>query len=423
MSKERIVSVIDIGSSKVATLVAQIGEEQLQIVGISSVGSRGIKKGVVVDIDQAVEAIAQSLEGAERMAGYAVSSAYVVADGQHLSSVNSSGVVAVSSADEEIGHGDVERVIEAARAITIPSSREIIHVIPRHFVVDAQEGVHDPVGMSGVRLQVETHIISGATTTLRNLVKCINQVGVEIEDLVFGGVAAAESVLTETERELGVALLDIGGGTTDLVLFYEGSPAHSSVLSMGGKNITNDIAIGLRISLEDAEKVKIHLSNYQTPTQPGKETPGLPEEMDIGQLGIANLQKIETKFIKEGIVKPRLEEILEEVGREIKKSGLEGLAPAGVVLTGGASQTVGLLDVAKRVLRMPGRLGKPSGVSGLIEEASSPAYAASVGAVIFASKFQGRQRRGILSLSRVNLLPRMIDLAKEGWNRIKGYLP
>lgn len=393
MAKEKTISGIDIGSSKIATIIAQVTEEeQVSIIGVASVPCRGIKKGVVVDIDEAVEGIAASLEGAERMAGYAVSTAFVTVDGQHISSVNSSGVVAVSSPDGEIGRNDIDRVTEAARAISIPSSREILHVIPRTFIVDSQTGVADPIGMSGIRLQVETHIISGATTSMRNIAKCINQVGVDIEDLVFGGLASAEAVLSETEKELGVILIDVGGGTTDLVLFVEGSPAYSSVLSVGGKNITNDIAIGLRISLEDAEKVKKFISDYKAAVLPeeakvSKETRqrqrDSEEEIDITDLNIPDLRTIDKKFIQDGIVKPRLEEIFEQVNSEIKKSGFESLTPAGAVICGGTSSTIGLQNVVKRILRAPVRIGEPTGVSGLIDEVSSPAYAASIGTVLY----------------------------------------
>lgn len=394
MSKERIVSIIDVGSSKVTTLIAEAAEEQIQVIGVSTISSRGIKKGVVVDIDQAVETLSESLEAAERMAGFAVSRAYITVNGNHISSVNSQGVVAVSSPEGEITPNDVERVIEAARAISMPSSREIIHVIPRTFVVDAQEGIADPIGMSGVRLQVETHIISGAATSMRNLVRCVQQVGVDVENLVFSGLASAQAVLNETEKELGVALVDIGGGTTDVQVFMEGSPTYSSVLPLGGRNITNDIAIGLRVSLDNAEKIKHFVSrDIRQPTKPeggrrktdSRERKTEEEEIDLTELGIQDPKKVEKKFLVNGIIEPRVEEIAEEVYDELRKSGVEELVPAGMVLCGGAAQTVGAREVFKDVLRMPVRIAKPEGVSGLIEEIDSPAFAGSVGAVIYAA--------------------------------------
>lgn len=434
MAKERIISGIDIGSSKVATIIAQISdEEQVSIIGVSSVPSRGIKKGVVVDIDEAVEAISECLEGAERMAGYAVSTAFVTVDGVHISSVNSSGVVAVSSPDAEIGKSDVVRVTEAARAISIPSSREILHVLPRTFSIDNQDGVDDPIGMSGVRLQVETHIITGAASSMRNLAKCVNQVGVDIEDLVFDGLASAEATLSDTEKELGVILVDIGGGTTKVILFVEGSPAYSCVLPVGGKNITNDIAIGLRISLEDAEKVKQFVSEYRPPTVPEDRKPVTTEtrkgmearkreedEVDISDLGIAELATVDKKFLQDGVIKPRLEEIFEEVASQIRKSGFEGQTPSGLVICGGAAQTIGLFSVAKRILRLPLRIGQPTGVSGLIDEVSTPAYAASIGTILF-----GMHAASDRKVSLVSSLPigKVKDKVKKTVDWVKSFMP
>lgn len=444
LPKERIISGIDIGSSKIATIIAQISdEEQVSIIGVASVPSRGIKKGVVVDIDEAVEAISECLEGAERMAGYPVSTAFVTVDGVHISSVNSSGVVAVSSPDAEIGKSDVARVTEAARAISIPSSREILHVLPRTFSVDNQDGVDDPIGMSGVRLQVETHIITGAVSSMRNLAKCVNQVGVDIEDMVFGGLAAADSVLSDTEKELGVILIDIGAGTTKMILFVEGSPAYSCVLPIGGRNITNDIAIGLRISLEHAEKVKQFISDYKPPTLPaiplrpavggtseGQATEALKNserlkkneenELDISDLGIPELATVDKKFIQDGVIKPRLEEIFEQIVSQIRKSGFEGQTPSGIVVCGGASQTIGLSAVAKRLMRVPVRIGQPTGVSGLIDEVSTPAYAASIGTILFGMHMVHSHK-----LPFVSSLPigKIKDKVKDTIDWVKSFMP
>ena len=260
MAREKIITALDVGSSKITTLIATSAEDALTVIGVSTVNSKGIRKGQVVDIDEAVSAISESLEAAERMAGVSTSSCFASIGGVQISSINSRGVVAVAGGENEISDEDVKRVVEAAQAISTPSSREIIHVIPRDYIVDSQEGIKDPVGMTGVRLEVETHIITGATTSMRNLVKCIQQVGLDVEGLVFSGIASAESTLTDTEKELGVALVDIGGGTTDVALFMDGSIAHSAVIPIGGINITNDLAIGLRSSLETAQKIKLALS-------------------------------------------------------------------------------------------------------------------------------------------------------------------
>ncbi len=411
MPKERIIAGLDIGSSKITTIIATLSDEgKVQVIGVSTVLSKGIKKGVVVDIDEAVEAIAKSLESAERMAGYAVSQAYVLVDGTHISSLNSHGVVAVAHQEGEISPSDVERVTEAAQAISIPSSREIIHVIPRGFIVDSQDGVRDPVGMSGIRLEVETNIISGATTVMRNLVKCVQQVGVDVEDLVFGGVAAAEAVLTDTEKELGAVLVDIGGGTTNILVFEDGSPCYAVVLPIGGQNITNDLAIGLRTSLEDAEKIKDKLQVALV--SEGREE----NQIDVADLGLET-KTLPKKMLNE-IIKPRLQEIFSLIALEIKKSGFAGKLPAGIILCGGAAETAGIVEIAKQVLKMPVRIGEPKGASGLIEEVNGPAYAASIGLLLYGSHLQPERR---MSFSGAG--GRVKDLASRVINWIKSYLP
>ena len=393
MSKERIISGIDIGSSKICTIISQVSPEKISVIGVSSIPSKGIKRGVVVDIDQAVESISASLEAAERMAGYAVSNAYVSVDGSHISSLNSKGVVAVSSTDGEISEEDVARATEAAQAISIPGSQEIIHVIPRDFIVDSQEGVKNPIGMSGIRLEVETNIIYGSSTSMRNLTKCVAQVGVDVSDLVFSGIAASNSVLSDTEKELGTVLVDIGGGTTQVCIFQGGSPYYCAVLPVGGQNITNDLAIGLRTSLEVAEKAKIKVS----------QTNGTAVEDEISLVGLGG-EGTETASRKmfEEIIRARLLEIFNLVGAEIKKSGLMGKVPGGVVLTGGGSETRGTLEAAKSVLKVPVRVGLPNGVTGLIDEIVGPAYSCSVGLIIFGSKASPTSFFSLFGKSRIS---------------------
>lgn len=379
MKKERIITGIDIGSVKITTIIASVSDEKISVMGVSTVPSKGIKKGVVVDIDQAVEAINECLEGSERMSGYAVSNCFVSLDGSHISSLNSHGVVAVSNPEGEITEEDVRRVTEAARAVSLPSSRELIHVIPRDFMVDSQNGVKDPVGMSGVRLEVETNIISGATTVMKNLVKCVQQVGVDVEDLVFAGIASAEAVLNDTEKELGCILADIGGGTTKLVIFSNGSPACASVLPVGGQNITNDLAIGLRTSLEAAENVKIKLATVKTGAEGQKDS----EELDISELGL-EIKSVPRKLLSD-IINSRVYEIFSLIALEIKKSGYSGKLPAGIIVTGGVAETLGLAEACKRVLNIPFRIGYPTGVTGLIEEIEGPVYASAVGLIHYGS--------------------------------------
>ncbi|MBP8960740.1 cell division protein FtsA, partial [Patescibacteria group bacterium] len=282
----------------------------------------------------------------------------------------------------EITREDVLRVTEAAQAVTLPSSRQIIHVIPRDFIVDSQEGIKDPVGMAGIRLEVETNIMHGSSTAMKNLTKCIDQVGVDVQELVYTGLAASESILTDTEKELGTILIDIGGGTTSLIAFMEGSPVFSSVLGIGAKHITNDLAIGLRIRLDEAEKIKLKLGALPSSNIKGTQTHTIKEEMlDVSEFGL-EMEEIPIKFVNE-IINARVKEILNMVAVELSKAGLLGKLPAGAVLTGGGALTMGIVDVTKSVLKTPTRIGNPCGVTGLIDEIQGPAFAATVGSIIY----------------------------------------
>ncbi len=394
MSKDKVITGIDIGTSKITTVIGLVEENSINVIGVSSFPAKGLKKGQIVDIDEAVSVISSSLESAERMAGFSSGNAFITAAGSHIESQNSKGVVAVSHPEGEISTDDVLRVIEAARAISLPSSKEILHVIPRYFVIDSQSGIKDPVGMNGVRLEVETHIVTGATTSLRNIAKCASKVGIGVSGMVFSGLSSSYAVLTETERELGVILIDFGGGTTDVCIFTEGAPVHSAVLPIGARNVTNDLAIGLRISLDSAEKIKLALSkepktavevNDDGDVVDRKES----DQLDLSGLGLEeNLKNVSKKTITDGIIKPRLREILNMIKLEIQKSGYLGLTPSGVVLTGGGSETAGVLEIAKQELGMPVRIGIPQGATGLVDEINSPAFAASLGLVIYGSQFQ-----------------------------------
>ena len=379
MDKARLISAIDIGSTKVTTLVAQIRDDEdgkLHIVGAATSPAKGIRKGQIVNIEEAVDSIVNSVEAAERMAGYNVAKAWVSVDGAHIASQNSQGVVAVSNPHGEISPDDVNRVLEAARAVSLPASSEIVHVLPKSYTVDGQQGVKDPVGMTGVRLEVDTHIVTGITTAIKNLTKCIEEVGCDISGMVFGGLASSLSVLTDTEKELGIICIDIGGGTTDMVIYIEGSVAYTSVLPVGARNVTNDLAIGLRISLESAEKIKLQLSDYKSKVKDKEKE----DEIDLSPLALPEeLKTISYKTLVEGIIRPRLNELFQAVSSEIKKSGYGGLTPAGVVLCGGGALTVGITESAKRILSMPVRIGYPTGLSGLVDEIENPAFAASAG--------------------------------------------
>jgi len=417
MAKSKLIAAIDLGSSKIATLLAQFREddpEKIHIIGAASAVSRGVRKGQIVNIEEAVSCITESVEAAERMGGFNISKAWVSLDGAHVGSLNSQGVVAVSQPHGEVSQEDVKRVLEAARAISLPSSSEIVHVVPRSFTVDGQEGVRDPVGMTGVRLEVDTHIITGSTTALKNLSKCVSEVGCDVEGLIFGGLAASEAVLSDTEKELGVVLVDIGGGTTDIAIFVEGSLAYSSVLPVGAKNVTNDLAIGLRISLESAEKIKLFLGKHKD-----KE-----DELDLASLELVEEMKtVSYKTLVEGIIRPRLNELFGAIASEIRKSTLAGLTPSGLVLTGGGAMTVGIIDSAKRTLSMPVRIGYPTGISGLIDDIENPSYATSVGLLKHAIKQDEDAYSG--SSSKSNFLSKLPGkgLVGKAADMIRSLLP
>jgi len=417
MNKPRIIAAIDMGSSKIATLVSQVvvdpatGESSVNIVGALQSESKGIKKGQIVDIDEAVEATITSIEGAERMAGYNLDSAYVSIGGGHIHSQNSHGVVAVSDPNGEIAESDVDRAIEAASAVTLPVSREIIFVVPREFIVDGESGVRDAVGMSGVRLEVDTHIVSAAAAALKNAKKAINEVGIKIEETVFSGIASAEAVLTPTEKELGCVLIDIGGGTTSIAAYIDGAIAYSGVIPIGAKNVTNDLAIGLRVSLETAEKIKIALSSNKK--KDGEES----DELDLAGLGITEIKKISKKTLIEGIIKPRLNEIFSMVKIELEREGIANRIPSGAIITGGGAETAGAVDSARRILSVPVRIGLPKGIGGLIDDVITPSFSTAVGLLLYGARIKSLDNLTSFSkkvkLPSVGIFGKLIDNIKN----------
>jgi cell division protein FtsA len=391
MNEGKIVVGIDVGTYKIVTIIAKVFEDVVNVLGVSEAKSLGIRKGQVVDIAEAVLSINKSLEAAERMAGYNASHVVVSIGGSQIESQNSRGVVAVSSQKGEITSADLTRVIEAAKAISLPSTREIIHVLPRNYVVDGAEGIKDPVGMSGIRLEVDTHIVTANGVTVRNLERAYSEVGVDVDSFVFSGYASSLSVLNDTEKELGVVLVDIGAGTTDISIYTEGSVSYSSVLAIGARHVTNDLAIGLRISLESAEKIKLFLSQSQnkkiikTEGETLKESKP-PDEIDLSFLNLPEeITKVSQKTLIEGIIRPRLNEILNMIGLEIKKSGFGGQTPAGIVITGGGSLTIGIKEASRRTLAMPVRLGIPVNVKGIIDEVQHPAFSTVIGLAIYSA--------------------------------------
>lgn len=442
MARKQIIAGIDVGSSEVTTVIGSVSEEEkeIKIIGASTAPSRGIRKGQIVNIEEASESVVESVEAAERMAGYSLTRAVASVSGPHISSQNSRGVAAVAEPEGEITDNDVQRVVEAAKAVSLPSSREVIHIIPRYFTVDGQDGIKDPEGMSGIRLEVETHIVTGSTTSMRNLAKCISEVGADVQNLVAAGLASAEAVLTETEKELGVVLVDIGGGVTDMVVFIEGSPFYTSVLPIGAKNVTNDIAIGLRLSLESAEKIKLVLSEKANLKPSFKKEKKLikvekekkeivaedKDEIDLKSLNlIEETKKVSRKTLTEGIIKPRLNEIFTMVALELKKSGAIGLTPAGVVITGGGAMTVGIKQSAKRSLSMPVRIGIPQGVSGLTDEVEKPDFATVTGLLHYGLKSEVQRLSGF-SLMKIGRKLEKIPfrgVVGKATDIIKSFLP
>lgn len=380
---DKILVGIDVGSSKVACIIAKISEDELQprVLGFSSIPSRGVKKGQIVDIQQVTTVVEQAVEQAERMGGTKVQKTYVSVGGPHIQSLNSQGVVAVSHPEVEISNDDLSRVIEAAKAISLSSTREIIEVSPREYIVDGQSGIKNPLGMSGVRLEVNTHIITASATNLRNIERCMSDLGIEIQGYIFSGLASSMATLSDTEKELGVALVDIGAGKIDIAVYAEGALTYSMSIPFGARHITNDIAVGLRISLDSAEKIKLHLSD---PRKQEHFKEQKKDEIDVTKLQLADdIKTISYKTAVEGIIKPRLEEIFENVYKELDENELLSYIPSGLVLAGGGAQTIGALDAAKRVVGLPARIAIPQHITGLIDEVTYPQYAAVVGLLVY----------------------------------------
>lgn len=422
MAKGRVIAGIELGSSKVSTIIAQINVDDvtyatsINVIGVSSIESKGIRRGQIVDIEEAVEATIESVEAAERMAGYNLDSAYVAIGGAHISSQNSHGVVAVSNQDGEIMVDDVDRVIEAASAVSLPSSRESLHILPKEYIVDGESGVRDPVGMSGIRLEVKTHIITASAAALKNFKKAMEEVGINVNEFVYSGLAASHAALTKTEKELGCVLIDIGGGTTSLAVYIDGAMHYSSVIPIGAKNVTNDLAIGLRVSLESAEKIKIALSRPVNKTKGDKSS----DQIDLSALGVSENKKVSRKTLTQGIIKPRLNEIFSMVKLQLDKENLGGKVPSGVIVTGGGAEVIGIEDSAKRMLSLPVRLGKPRKLGGLVDDIINPSFATPAGLIIYGTKKEPQQ--SLTSITRRIKLPTS-GLAGKIINSVKELLP
>jgi cell division protein FtsA len=378
----RIVVGIDVGTSKVCTLVGEVRDNgDLRVVGVGLVPSRGLRKGVVVNVEDATKVLAASVAEAERSSGYKLDRAYVSISGKHVSSLNSQGVVGVSHRRDGITVDDVERVLDAACAITVPHNQEVIHVIPRAYVVDGQSGVQDPTGMHGFRLEVEAHMVTASSTAIQNLLKCVGGAGIEVDEVVSAAIAAGDAVLTETEREMGVVLADIGAGTTDVAIFIDGTVWHTVTLGIGGAHVTQDIAIGLRLPPAVAEEIKL-AHGHASPDQVRSD-----EEFMVASFGDGARQAVR-RWQLVSIIEARVEEILSMINKEIKRSGYDGLLPAGVVLSGGTAQLSGIRGLGREILGLPVRLGKPRNLHGLVDAIDNPAHAVGAGLMMWGSTEQ-----------------------------------
>lgn len=376
--KEDLIVGLDIGTTKVCAIVGEITHDGIDVIGIGSHPSRGLRKGVVVNIEATVESIKKAIEEAELMAGCDITSVYAGISGNHVKGINSHGIVAVKN-KEEVTEYDVTRVIDAAKAVAIPMDREVIHVIPQEFIVDEQDGIKEPLGMSGVRLEAKVHIISAALTSAQNIVKCANRCGLNVNDIVLEPLASSEATLSADEKELGVVLVDIGGGTSDLIIYSEGSVVYTSVLSLGGNHMTNDIAVGLRTPSSEAEKIKQKYGCALSSLVHSDET------IEVPSVGGRKPRVLSRQILAE-IIEPRVEEMFSLIRQEVVKSGYENVIASGVVLTGGATLLEGMPELAEQVFDFPVRRGYPRGIGGLVDVVKSPMYATGVGLVLHGSR-------------------------------------
>lgn len=395
MASDKIFVGLDIGTTTIRVVVGKKEdvENPPSIIGVGEASSLGIRKGVIVDIEEAVTSISQALEKAERMTGMPIEHAVISVGGAHVTSIGSHGVIAVARADGEIVENDIVRVIDASQAIQIPTNREILHVIPKYFTVDGQGGIKDPLGMTGIRLEVDSQIIQASVPFIKNLTKCVMQAGVDIDDLVLAPLASAQSVLTKRQKELGVVVIDLGGGTTGVVSFEEGELLHANILPVGSDHITHDLAIGLRTAVDVAEVVKLEYG-FADPGQLKKEA-----DIDLSKIDKNEEGKVAQKHVCQ-IIQARLEEIFSMVNKELKTIGRDGQLPAGGILTGGGAKLQGILELAKKELRLPVQIGFPRNIATIIDRVDDPAYATAVGLVLWADEYLDQGTRGVSKFAR-----------------------
>ncbi len=397
MAKEQYIVGLDIGTQNVRAIQAKVDETgELRVVGSSSVTASGMRKGVIVDIEEAVSSISHALEKVERMTGVPVNRANISVGGNHITAIESKGVIAVSKADGEITENDIVRVVDASQAISMPPNREVIHVIPKNFTLDGQAGIKDPLGMTGIRLEVETLIIHGGLPYLKNLTKAIAQAGVEIDELVLAPLACAQAVLNKRQKELGVVVVDLGAGTTSLAVYEENNLLHAAIIPVGGMHVTNDIAIGLRCTVDTAEKVKLQYGHAMA-NQVDRHA-----EINLAEIDVDEQERIPRQQVVE-IMEARLEEIFDYVLKELKKIERDGKLPAGVVLTGGGSHMLGIVEFAKKQLRLPVQLGSVQNLNSIIDDATDPSFATVSGLVLWGSKYSSPMPGGALLNNVSNL--------------------
>ena len=381
---------LDIGTSKVVAIVGEIGPDgQIEIIGLGSSRSRGLKKGVVVNIDSTVQSIQRAVEEAELMAGCEIHSVYAGIAGSHIRALNSHGIVAIR--DSEVSVGDIDRVIDAARAVAIPADQKILHILPQEFVIDHQEGVKEPIGMSGVRLEAKVHIVTGAVSAAQNIVKCVRRCGLEVDDIILEQLAASHAVLTDDEKDLGVCLVDVGGGTTDIAVFTDGAIHHTAVIPIAGDQVTNDIAVALRTPTQHAEDIKVRYACALTQLANPDET------IEVPSVGDRPPRRLARQTLAE-VVQPRYEELFTLIQAELRRSGFEDLIVAGIVLTGGSAKMEGAVELAEEIFHMPVRVGMPQHVSGLADVVRNPIYATGVGLLLFGR----RQSSGVVPTTRMD---------------------
>jgi cell division protein FtsA len=369
---------LDIGTSKVVAIVGEISpDKEIEIIGLGSSRSRGLKKGVVVNIESTVHTIQRAIEEAELMAGCEIHSVYTGIAGSHIRSLNSHGIVAIR--DNEVSVSDVDRVIDAARAVAIPADQKILHILPQEFIIDSQEGIKEPIGMSGVRLEAKVHMVTGSVSSAQNIVKCVRRCGLDVDDIILEQLASSYAVLTEDEKELGVCLIDVGGGTTDIAVFTEGSIHHTAVIPIAGDQVTNDIAVALRTPTQYAEDIKVRYACALTQLANPDET------IEVPSVGDRPARRLARQTLAE-VVEPRYEELFTLVQAELRRSGYEDLIAAGIVLTGGSSKMEGVIELAEEIFHMPVRIGIPQFVSGLSDVVKNPIYSTGVGLLLFGQR-------------------------------------